>query len=168
MDFVIRLMEEVRRLIKESIQQAEPRVLYGEVTAADPIKIRVKDSYEIDEDFMILDSRCKETWIKIPTDGEPEHVHDEDEQLGDITFAFNPGAGGATLSISGDVRLVDPTLSTGNGSIHLKHKHEIKKSLEKICLWRGLQEGDKVKMIRFGSVHLIVERVEGITNDPKD
>lgn len=165
MDFVARLLDAVREIVRENIDQSAPILLYGEVLGVAPIKIRVKDTYEVDEDFLILDSRCKETWIKIPTDGEPEHEHDEDDKLCDLTFAFNPGAGGATLSISGDVTVVDPTLSTGNGTVHLKHKHKIEKSLEKICLWRGLKAGDRVKILRIGSVHIVLERLEGITND---
>lgn len=176
MDFVTKLFEEVRRIVLENVAQNAPSLLYGKVLGVEPLKIRVKDTYEIDEDFIVLDSRCRETWINIPTDGNYEHVHDEDERLVDMQGIT---AAGPVTFAPADVPVIDMTVTDPEtGEVHteyqvegggtvlsLKHKHSIHKALPKICLWRGLMTGDKVKILRIGAVHLILERLEGITND---
>lgn len=190
MDFVIRLLEEVKRMIRDAIRQNEPRVMFGEVTSDSPLKIKVKDSYEIDEDFMVLDSRCVETWIKIPTDGNPKHAHTMEEALVDYQATGNMGAPIIFVPLGVEAYIDNPDFDPekeqtdkdipGTGSnpkkklnpavpnpttLPLKHTHTIQDALEKICLWRGLKKGDKVKIVRIGSVHFVTERVEGITND---
>lgn len=190
MDFVIRLLEEVKRMIWAAIRQSEPRVLFGEVTSDSPLKIKVKNTYEIDEDFMVLDSRCVETWIKIPTDGSPQHSHTMEKALVNYTATGNMGAPIVFVPAGMAPFVPNPNFDPskeqtdkdipGSGSnpkqiqnpdipnptmLQLEHAHTINDALEKICLWRGLKKGDKVKIIRIGSVHFVVERVEGITND---
>jgi DMSO/TMAO reductase YedYZ molybdopterin-dependent catalytic subunit len=159
MDFVSTLIDSVEKISRTEARRSEPALIYGEVKSVSPLKIKVKDSYEIDEAFIVLDARCVETWINIPKHDEYEHDHDESEELENILSASSP---------AGPVTFV--TDQGGGTSIILRHKHKIQKALPKILLWRGLKTGDKVRILRLtgGSIHIVLERVEGITNDPED
>ena len=157
MQFLDELLETIRGMIVSLIKQNEPTFCYGVVTAVNPIKIKVKDSYEVDEAFLILDSRCRHTVVKVPVDGGEKHIHEIDDSTEETseTGAFEGTIGGAPAT----------------GNITLKsHKHAIKintkEALPEILLWRGLKVGDKVKILRLtgGSIHYVMERVERLDN----
>lgn len=167
-------------------RQHAPQLFFGEVLEVEPLKIKVDDRYEITEEFILLDSRCKETWIKIPEDGNPEHTHTMEEFLVDVTATGNLGAPIIFVPLGIDAMVPNPSFDPNEQesatnpkkivnpdipnptTLSLKHRHSINNALEKILLWRGLEEGDKVKILRVStSIHYILERVEGITNDPK-
>lgn len=50
-------------------------------------------------------------------------------------------------------------------TLQLKHSHGIHNALPKILVYRGLKVGDKVNVLRIGSVHIIRGRVGVLTND---
>ena len=142
-------------------RQHAPQLFFGEVLEVEPLKIKVDDRYEITDPFIVLDSRCKETWIKIPEDSNPEHVH-----------KIQGSTKNTKIITMTTTATVGPSANLGVLSDTAGHTHEIEfdsqKALEKILLWRGLEAGDKVKILRVStSIHYILERVEGITNDPK-
>lgn len=146
------LLGTIEKIAKRIITSREPCILQGEVTSAEPLKIRIKDGYEIESEHIILDIRCCETWIKIPknTNDGFTHVHeiDAETELAKTDGILNPGSGGASWT-------------EANG-----HKHSIKiktkSALPEICLFRALKKGDKVRVLRLGGgkLHYVLERIE--------
>jgi hypothetical protein len=149
------LLATIERIAKRLIVAREPLCLTGEVTAVDPLKIRVKN-YELTEEHLVIDVRCTEQWIKIPKDGANKHVHTikGKTKLAKTDGMLNPGTGGASWLEE------------------VGHEHEIEfdsqEALPEICLWRKLRKGDKVRIIRLegGAIHWVTGRIEdNIAND---
>ena len=146
------ILELIERVASRVAAQRVAVSLIGEVTSENPLKIKIRDGYEIDEDNFVLSQFCRETWIKIPKHAENEHLHEIDAET---EFALAGVTGQATEPPTG-------------------HKHTIrintKTALPEICLWRGLKLGDEVRIIRFGggAIHLVLERVEGVANDTEN
>lgn len=125
-------------------------VVSGRVTSVQPLKIKIGDKLELTEKNLILSAFVQETWINVPTtpnplesaDGKYQHRHYIDAE----TELANDGQGA-------------------------DHKHAIKIYTEfadpKILLWRGLQVGDVVYMLRVarGQTYYVMQRQEGITNE---
>lgn len=152
------LLATIERVAKRLIQAREPLCLTGEVTAVNPLKIRVKN-YELGEEHLVLDVRCTEQWIKIPKDGANKHIHKikGKTKLAKTDGIFNSGSGGASWT--------EPA----------GHEHEIEfesqEALPEICLWRELRVGDKVRIIRLegGAIHWVTGRIEdNIANDSSE
>jgi len=128
-------------------------VLTGKVVATQPLKIRIGDKLELTEKNLILSAFVKETWIDIPT-----------------TIEGSDGQDGVFMhrhEINAETELAND----GQGA---DHKHAIKimteYALPKILLWRGLQVGDVVYMLRVsrGQTYFVLQRHEGITNENKE
>lgn len=185
MQFLDELLETIRGMIVSLIKQNEPTLCYGVVTAVNPIKIKVKDSYEVDEAFLILDSRCRHTVVKVPVDGGEKHIHTIDEKTLQYTAIGNLGAPIQFAPLSAPTKPnpnYDPSLpedpvtnpkeipdmsKVPNPTIlNCSHAHTMQPALPEILLWRGLKVGDKVKILRLtgGSIHYIMERVERLDN----
>lgn len=151
-EFLIKLISDVS---KQSAQSIEPSIVVGTVTGVNPLKIKFGDEYEIDEDFMWISSHCRRCVAKIPTNESVMHLHeiDAETELAKTDGELNPGTGGASW--------VEP----------LGHKHSIKiktkTSLPEILLWRGVRVGDSVVVLRIhgGSIHYVLDRIDGISND---
>ena len=60
--------------------------------------------------------------------------------------------------------MVNPAIPNPT-TLSLKHAHAIHNALPKILVHRGLKVGDKVNVLRIGSVHIIRGRVGMLTND---
>lgn len=143
------LLATIERIAKRLIVAREPLCLTGEVTAVDPLKIRVKN-YELTEEHLVIDVRCTEQWIRIPKNGANKHKH---KIKGKTKLAMAGVTGQATENPQG-------------------HEHEIEfdsqEALPEICLWRKLRKGDKVRIIRLegGAIHWVTGRIEdNIAND---
>ena len=115
-------------------------LLFGVVTSVSPLKIKIDNRFEVDERFLILSALVKETIIKIPKREENEHTH------------------------------VIPQHTTSLGGQQDPHTHTVPQmdtlsALPDIFLWRGLQVGDKVRILRVnqGQMFYVLEREEGIT-----
>ena len=115
-------------------------LLFGVVTSVSPLKIKIDNRFEVDERFLILSALVKETIIKIPKREENEHTH------------------------------VIPQHTTSLGGQQDPHTHtisqmETRSALPDILLWRGLEVGDKVRVLRVnqGQMFYVLEREEGIT-----
>lgn len=148
------LIETIQRIARSVCQQQACVLLYGEVLGVEPLRIKVDQRYEIGEDFILLDSRCVETRIEVPQHGQASHVH------------RIQGTTGSTVLEN----LVAPNGPVVDGP-PAGHTHSIdfdsQEALANILLWRGLEQGDKVKMLRLSTqLHYVLERVGGITNDP--
>ena len=124
-------------------------VIVGTVTSIQPLKIKIGNKLILDENNLILSAFVQETWINIPT------THGEE------------GADGVFMhrhEIIGQTELAHD----GQGA---DHQHEIKLfteyALPKILLWRGLQVGDIVYLLRVakGQTYFVMQRQEGITNE---
>lgn len=136
------LMDVIKNTVEKYLQSYKPtELVYGEVMADSPLRVKVDNRLELDETFLILGQNVRETWINIPEEGDFKHLHDI------------------------------PNWQTDSGGvpphIHTISPWKTKEALPKIKLWRGLKTGDKVLMLRVkqGQIYLILERVEGVKND---
>ena len=125
-------------------------VLSGTVTSVSPIEIKVGSKLILKEKNLILSAFVQETWINVPTtpnplepaDGKYQHRH-----------------------------FIDAETELANDGQGADHKHAIKIYTEfahpKILLWRGLQVGDVVYLLRVarGQSYFVLQRQEGITNE---
>lgn len=150
------LIETIQRIARSVCQQHACVLLYGEVLGVEPLRIKVDQRYAIGEDFILLDSRCVETRIEVPQQDQASHVHRVQGTTGTTVLGgLTAGPPPTALPVA------DPT----------GHTHSIdfdsQEALANILLWRGLEVGDKVKMLRLSTqLHYVLERVGGITNDP--
>ena len=114
-------------------------LLFGVVTSVSPLKIKIDNRFEVDEKFLILSALVKETVIKIPERDANNHRHEIPQHT------TSPAGEGPHTHII-------PTYNTNN-------------ALPDILLWRGLQVGDKVRILRVnkGQQFFVLEREEGIT-----
>ena len=174
------ILESVIDIVRAELRKYEPLSCVGEVVGVNPLRVKV-GSYTIDEDFMVVDSSCRKTVINIPTDEKYEHNHDEDEMLTDVTAVA--ATGGPVTFAPANAAIIEQTvyeydddgnvigshteysLAGGGSVLTLKHKHSIHTALPRILVYRGLKVGDKVNVLRIGSVHIIRGRVGVLTND---
>lgn len=137
-------MSDAARLVKAmqivSRTQENEKVdfITGTVTSIDPLKIKT-DKLELTETFLVLGALCKSTTIKVPNSDVNNHKHSIPQH---------------TTEVAG----VD------------SHSHTVNQfysavALPDIVLWRGLQVGDDVYMIKFsgGQKYYVMQRKEGIT-----
>lgn len=179
------LIKAIKEIVIAAVQAHETGFVFGEVTSLSPLKIKVEDVYEIGEEFISLSGFCKETWIKIPKDDEFEHKHEIDaftepaslpNMLGappEPETVVDPNTGLEVPNMPKDAISVTipPAVKIpviGDSTHTHAIKIETKMALPKILLWRGLEIGDKVKILRLakGQIHYVTERIEGVTNDP--
>lgn len=113
---------------------------WGTVTGVMPLTILVSNRLELSERSLILSQSVRETWINIP-----EHDNNEHEHIV-LDHSTQPG---------------------GDGHTHIIKQFKTQTALPKIKLWRGLQTGDQVVLIKFanGQQYFVLERVEGVKND---
>lgn len=116
-------------------------IVTGTVTSVGPLVIKT-DETELSETFLVVGALCQNTTIKVPNRVGNMHIHLVPEH------ATQP----ATV---GD---------------HGTHTHQItafntEAALPDILLWRGLQVGDQVLMIRMADSqqYYVLQRKEGIT-----
>ena len=114
-------------------------LVWGTVTSIDPLAIQIDGKTTITEQFIILHSCCKESIIKIPTEEIVKHLH------------------------------VVPLHTTDTGGSQDPHTHNVQPfntlmAMPEIRLWRGLEVGDNVRMLRIneGQLYYVLERDEGI------
>ena len=136
-----KLIQTIQSMAKPSVGETTD-LLFGEVTSVSPLKIRVDNRFEVDEQFLILSALVKETIIHIPTAETSMHSH------------VIPAT--ATLSIDSDNESV--------GHNHKISSWNTQLSLPSIRLWRGLIVGDKVRLLRVnnGQMFYIIEREGGV------
>ena len=61
-----KLIQTIQSMAKPSVGETTD-LLFGEVISVSPLKIRVDNRFEVDEQFLILSALVKETIIQIPT-----------------------------------------------------------------------------------------------------
>ena len=136
-----RLVSAMRRAA-ETPQNEVVDIVVGEVTSISPLKVKI-ETRELTESFLIVGELCKERHIYTPNIKKLGHHHV-------ISSASTEDAG-------------DP-----------EHSHELKdvktdsEALQgdfDILLWRGLNVGDKVLMLKVarGQKYYIMQRVEEVT-----
>lgn len=137
-------MSDASRLVK-AMQAASQKpenekvdIITGTVTSVSPLKIKT-DKIELTETFLVLGALCKSTTIKIPKRDANTHKH----------------------------KVLQHTTQPAGESPHTHTINEFytEDALPDILLWRGLQVGDEVYMIRFseGQKYYVLQRKEGIT-----
>ena len=140
-------MSDSSRFIRAMKQISAPEesqkvdIVTGTVTSVGPLVIKT-DETELSETFLVVGALCQNTTIKVPNRVGNMHIHLVPEH------ATQP----ATV---GD---------------HGTHTHQIaafntEAALPDILLWRGLQVGDQVLMIRMADSqqYYVLQRKEGIT-----
>lgn len=141
-----KLIQTIQSMAKPPIGETTD-LLFGEVTSVSPLKIRVDNRFEVDEQFLILSALVKDTVINIPA---IDASYREDKQHSHVIPAT------VTLSIDSNDEPVghDHKISSWNTQL----------SLPSIRLWRGLIIGDKVRLLRVnnGQMFYIIEREEGV------
>lgn len=125
-------------------------VITGKVTSVEPLKIKIGDKLEITERNLVLSALVQETWINTPTTPDPLEPADDKYQ---------------------HRHYIDAETELANDGQGADHKHAIKVytefALPKILLWRGLQVGDIVYLLRVAKAqtYFVLQRQEGITNE---
>lgn len=140
-------MSDASRLVNAMRRAAAPKendvvdIVTGTVISVNPLKIKV-DRLELSESFLILSALCKETKIKVP---QPE---------GNLHFHTIPQHTTQATSV-GDLGSHTHTISAMNTET----------AMPDILLWRGLQVGDDVYMLRCsnGQKYYVLQRKEGIS-----
>lgn len=146
------LIDTMQAIARRAAREREPSVVIGTVTGVNPLRVRIGDKYEIDEDYMTIGSLCRRTILKTPTGDVSAHLHE----------------------IKASTELAKAGVKGQATENELGHSHDIKietkTALPEFLAWRGLRVDDKVIVIRFegGSRHYIMERVGGIINDGSD
>ena len=133
-----KLIQTIQSMAKPPIGETTD-LLFGEVTSVSPLKIKIDNRFEVDEQFLILSALVKETVIKIPEREENKHLHVIPQHT---TSAAGEGPHTHTI----------PQMNTLS-------------ALPDILLWRGLIVGDKVRVLRVnqGQMFYVLEREEGVT-----
>ena len=133
-----KLVQTIQSMAKLPIGETTD-LLFGEVTSVSPLKIKIDNRFEVDEQFLILSALVKETVIKIPEREENKHLHVIPQHT---TSAAGEGPHTHTI----------PQMNTLS-------------ALPDILLWRGLIVGDKVRVLRVnqGQMFYVLEREEGVT-----
>jgi hypothetical protein len=131
------------KLVKQISQQPESsivNIVTGKVISISPLIIKA-DEVELTERFLVVGALCKETRINIPLRNENKHSHTIDSH------------------------------QTGSTSVgdHGGHTHSIgelitSESLPEILLWRGLEVGDNVWLLKISNSqqYYVLQRGEGI------
>ena len=132
-----KLVQTIQSMAKPPIGETTD-LLFGEVTSVSPLKIKIDNRFEVDEQFLILSALVKETVIKIPEREENKHLHVIPQHT---TSAAGEGPHTHTI----------PQMNTLS-------------ALPDILLWRGLIVGDKVRVLRVnqGQMFYVLEREEGV------
>ena len=137
-------MSDASRLVK-AMQAASQKpenekvdIITGTVTSVSPLKIKT-DKIELTETFLVLGALCKSTTIKIPKRDANTHKHKVPQH---------------TTQPAGE-----------SPHTHTINEFYTEDALPDILLWRGLQVGDEVYMLRFseGQKYYVLQRKEGIT-----
>lgn len=159
------LLATIQDIAVKAVKSTNPlSFVYGTVTSASPLKIRIDQStIQLEGDSLILTSAVIEKKMVIQ-----KHKHTESEELVSVASAAAATGGSVTFTLSGG-----PPTST---SLTLKHKHtindtvldayvfeegkddddhklDVKKDDEKIVVTinRALKKDDKVVMLRVSS-----------------
>lgn len=116
-------------------------IVTGTVTSVGPLVIKT-DETELSETFLVVGALCQNTTIKVPNRVGNMHIHLVPEHV------------------------TQPATVGDHGT----HTHQItafntEAALPDILLWRGLQVGDQVLMIRMADSqqYYVLQRKEGIT-----
>ena len=133
-------MSDASRLVRAMQRAAKPKeneivdIVTGTVTSINPLKIKT-NKLELTESFLILGALCVETVIPA------SHIHNIPQHTTDSASVGDYGSHNHSLN----------SLNTEEG-------------LPTVKLWRGLQVGDDVYMIRYsaGQKYYVLQRKEGI------
>lgn len=140
-------MSDSSRFIRAMKQISAPEesqkvdIVTGTVTSVGPLIIKT-DETELSETFLVVGALCQNTTIKVPNRVGNMHIH----------------------------LVPEHTTQPATVGDHGTHTHQItafntEAALPDILLWRGLQVGDQVLMIRMADSqqYYVLQRKEGIT-----
>ena len=155
MDVAETIIDVCRRIARAEMRQNALEFVFGTVTGVDPLTIRVgaetdENSYEIDEDFLVLSPFCRRTVLGVPSLDHAEHLHEIDAKTETATTG---------IVITGQATMVD------EGHTH-SIKIKTKTALPEMLLWRGLEKNDRVMILKLpgGTLFWVIQRVEKVEN----
>ena len=154
-----RLAQQMMRAGRTPQNQIVDMVI-GEVTSVDPLKVKV-DNRELTESFLIVGALCKETHIYNLNVEKLEHRH----RVPQVTIAggqLDPHSHTINERTTNTYNGADLTDVDEHNRSHIYHDIDFD-----IMLWRGLEKGDKVYMIKMarGQKYYIMQREEGVIPD---
>lgn len=135
-----RLVQAMRKAGKTPQNELVDMVM-GEVTSINPLKVKIENR-ELTQTFLIVGALCKETHIYTPYIKKHGHYHV-------IPQSSTESAGDISHSHAIEEQKTDYPATEG--------------SEFDIMLWRGLQVGDRVLMLKVsrGQKYYIIQREEG-------
>ena len=135
-----RLVKTMRRIAEQPDEELTD-IVTGTVISVDPLKIKVSDDIILTNAFLILGAMVRRMVVNIPA---------------------------VTASYRGDSKhrhlIPQHTTSVAQSHSHIIPDHYTEFALPEICLWRGLEQGDEVRMLRCysGQKYYVIERLEGV------
>lgn len=135
----------VMQRIAEPTSEEEAGVIIGTVKTLSPLCIQIDEKLLLTEEFLILGAMVKRTVVAIPAVNETTYREDD-------THRHSVDA--LTTSTDGE-----------HPHSHTVPAHYTSYELPEICLWRGLEVGDVVYLLRMnrGQKYFVLQREEGIT-----
>lgn len=171
----LEFMNIIKGISKVEASKVSSTITFGEVTKVeeDDLRISIENGNILSHINLVLSDRCKPRFINIPYDDDNTHVHGIESALSDVQgvtamgpVTFMMPGGPATIpdpSFTGDGEapmIPNPALAP-SPTLSLKHIHKVKPALAKIKLWRGLEVGDIVVMMRMSNgKYFVLERAD--------
>ena len=158
-----RLVDIMNKVRKEEKNDTTD-LIYGVVTAVNPLKIKVENRFEITEEFILLSAMCKQMTVNIFA-----HAHEITTNIEGVdAHTHGTPAGTTGAAAVGDHGIHTHTIPAATTNSNGAHTHAATSSenekLTSVTLWRGLEVNDKVRMLRVskGQLYYVLEREEGI------
>ena len=178
----LEFMNIIKGISKVEASKVSSTITFGEVTKVedDDLRISIENGNILSHINLVLSDRCKPRFINIPYEDDNTHIHGIEAALSDmqgvtamgpVTFMMSNGP--ATIpdpSFTGDGEppmIPNPALSP-SPILSLSHIHKVKPALAKIKLWRGLEVGDIVVMMRMSNGKYFVLERAGYGDEPSN
>ena len=174
-DFYTQMLEAASKIAKETSRNTMSDLCVGTIVscAADGsgASVELDKGYTVSGELVLQTPFTIENVINIPTQEKPEHLHTLSEELTDKKAVTVDGT--PVVFVPTDVPTDDPesiieyiTENADLQTLALRHKHECSRELPNIRLWRGVQKGDKVLVLKVNTrCFVILCRVGDMTND---
>ena len=138
------LLQALKRAAVEAVEAGKPVILcYGTVTSVEPLQIQVEQKLTLEKEQLELTRAVQDYWLDIEISTFTENdAFMNGKHTHSITDTYTGGG------------------SCDEGNLNTTHKHAIK-GRKKLRIYNGLQEGERVLLLRFqgGQKYLVLDRV---------
>lgn len=181
-DFFTQILDASSKMSKEMSRNYMSECVVAEVVSADKdgsnAAIKLADNYVIDSELCMQTMFTIEQVIEIPTSQLAQHHHTINSSLNDVMGVTASGPVFFVPTGTDMTALEDPEAfakfaadSANMQTLSLNHDHggKTEKALPNIRLWRGIQAGDRVLVLKVNPrTFIILCRVGDITNETGD